>query len=152
MSVLDLFSLAGRAAIVTGGAVGTIITTFAVWGSTLPRIEIYGTDGTLSVPDPNSLGGPVRLSRAKSSEWEEVPLTHGHADSRMMWGIGVADMAHALVSGRAHRASGAQGYHVLELMQSFLDSSRDAQYAHIQSSIERPKPLPQGLPEDMLDD
>ncbi len=134
------------------GVIGTLITSTAVWGSVLPRIEIYGTEGTLSVPDPNSLGGPVRLSKAGSSEWEEVPLTHGHADSHMMWGIGVADMAHALVSGRAHRASGAQGYHVLELMQAFLESSRDAQYAHIQSTIERPKALPLGLPEDLLDD
>lgn len=134
------------------GAIGTIITSTAVWGSTLPRIEVYGTEGTLSLPDPNSLGGPVRISKAGSREWEEVPLTHGHADSRMMWGIGVADMAHALVSGRAHRASGAQGYHVLELMQAFLESSRDSKYAHINSTIERPRALPTGLPEDILDD
>ena len=36
------------------GAVGTIITSFDVWNSQLPRIEIYGTEGPLSVPDPNT--------------------------------------------------------------------------------------------------
>ena len=43
------------------GAVGTIITSFDVWGGQLPRIEIYGTEGTLSVPDPNTFGGPIRI-------------------------------------------------------------------------------------------
>jgi predicted dehydrogenase len=135
----------------TSGVIGTIITSLAVWNSTLPRIEIYGTEGTLSLPDPNSLGGPVRLCKAGEREWTEIPLTHGHADSHRMWGIGVADMAHALVSGRPHRASGSQGYHVLELMQAFLETSRDSQYAHITSTITQPQPLPLGLPEDMLD-
>ncbi|MBC7317022.1 MAG: Gfo/Idh/MocA family oxidoreductase, partial [Chloroflexi bacterium] len=88
------------------GAIGTIITTFATWNSRLPRIEIYGTEGTLGVPDPNSLAGPVYLCRAGQREWEEVPLTHGHTDGRVQWGIGVADMAHALLSGRPHRATG----------------------------------------------
>jgi predicted dehydrogenase len=135
----------------TSGAIGTIITTFATWNSVLPRIEIYGTEGTLSVPDPNSLGGPVRLSKAGEREWNEVTLTHGHADGRNMWGIGVADLAHAIVAGRPHRATGAQGYHVLELMQSFLESSHDGQYAQIQSTFQRPTPLPLDLAEDQLD-
>src|SRR5437868_8376711 len=36
------------------GAIGTIITTFDVWSSELPRLEIYGSKGTLSLPDPNT--------------------------------------------------------------------------------------------------
>jgi len=36
-----------------GGAIGTLVTSFDVWGSTLPRIEVYGSEGSLSVPDPN---------------------------------------------------------------------------------------------------
>ena len=133
------------------GAIGTIITTFAVWRSTLPRIEIYGTEGSLSVPDPNSLGGPVRLARAGDAEWTEVPLSHGHADGRSYWGIGVADMAHAILGDRPHRITGAQGYHVLECMQAFLDASVAGQTRRIASSFARPAPLPQGLPEDALD-
>ena len=57
------------------GAIGTIVTSFDVWASRAPRIEIYGTEGTLSVPDPNNFGGPVVLQRGRD-EWREVSLTH----------------------------------------------------------------------------
>ncbi|MHB1296226.1 MAG: Gfo/Idh/MocA family protein [Anaerolineae bacterium] len=134
------------------GAIGTIITTFATCSSQLPRIEIYGTERTLSVPDPNSLGGPVRMCAAGQKEWEDVPLAFGHADGRNMWGIGVADMAHAIAAGRPHRATGRQAYHVLDLMSSFLDSAREGVYRQIESTMERPAPLPLGLLEDLLDD
>ncbi|MBC7234587.1 MAG: Gfo/Idh/MocA family oxidoreductase [Chloroflexi bacterium] len=133
------------------GAIGTIITTFATWHSQLPFIEIYGTEATLSVPNPNSLAGPVRICLAGEREWRDVPLTHGHTDSRNMWGIGVADMAHAIAADRPHRAGGAQAYHVLELMHGFLESWQRGCYQRIESTFERPAPLPMHLPEDALD-
>jgi predicted dehydrogenase len=48
---------------VANGAIGTIITTFDVWAASLPPMEIYGTQGSLSVPDPNGFGGPGRVQR-----------------------------------------------------------------------------------------
>jgi len=133
------------------GAIGTIVTTFATWTSQLPRIEIYGTEGTLSVPDPNTLGGPVRLCPAGSREWQDVELSHPHSDRKTMWGLGVVDMAYAIRSGRPHRATGRQGYHVLDLMQAFLDSSARSEYVQIESTFERPAPLPLGLAVNELD-
>ncbi|HHX64779.1 MAG TPA: Gfo/Idh/MocA family oxidoreductase [Chloroflexi bacterium] len=133
------------------GAVGTIITTFAAWRARLPRIEIYGTEGTLGVPDPNSLDGPVGLCRLGKMEWEDVPLTHGHTD-RNKWGIGVAEMAHAILAGRPHRATGEQGYHVLDAMQGFLDASESGQHYKLISDYTQPTALPVGLPDDALDD
>jgi len=133
------------------GAVGVIITTFAVWSSQLPRIEIYGTEGTLAVPDPNSLGGPVRIRPASSGEWQDVTLTHGHSDGGK-WGIGVADMAHAILSGRPHRATGEQAFHVLDLMHGFLDASRDGKHYSPVSKMQRPAPVPTGLADNTLDD
>jgi predicted dehydrogenase len=126
-----------------GGAVGTIITSFDVWGSTLPRIEIYGTEGTLSVPDPNTFGGPVRLNRARQQGWEDVPLAYGYAENSR--GLGVADMAAAIRSGRPHRASGALAYHVLDLMHAFHDASRMGTHIEVASTCDRPAPLPLGL-------
>jgi predicted dehydrogenase len=134
------------------GAIGTIVTTFATWTSRLPRIEIYGTEGTLGVPDPNSLAGPVYICKARERDWQEVPLTHGHTDGRVQWGIGLADMAHAIASGRAHRATGEQAYHVLDLMQGLLQAPREGLYYAADSTMSRPAPLPLGLAEDMLDD
>jgi len=131
------------------GAIGTIITSFDVWASQLPRIEIYGTEGSLAVPDPNGFGGPVFVRRAGDNEWRPVPLTHGYAENSR--GIGVADMAYALRSGRAHRASGALAYHVLDVMQATLDSPRAGRHIDVESTCERPAALPMGLRHGQLD-
>ena len=132
------------------GAVGTLMTSFDVWASELPRIEIYGTEGTLSVPDPNTFGGPVRLKRAGASEWTTLPLTHGYTENSR--GLGVADMAQAITSGRPHRASGALAYHVLDTMQSILEAAEAEKTLTLSSRAERPAPLPLGLVEGILDD
>lgn len=132
------------------GAVGNIITSFDVWGGRLPFIEIYGSEGTLGVPDPNTFGGPVFLRRAASREWEEVPLSHGYADNSR--GLGVADMAYALRSGRAHRANGGLTYHVLDVMHAIHDASRDGRHVTLESGGERPAPLPVGLQDGLLDE
>ncbi|MBP1931343.1 Gfo/Idh/MocA family protein [Ammoniphilus resinae] len=131
------------------GAIGTIITSFDVWGSQVPRIEVYGSQGTLIVPDPNTFGGPVFIRRQGSTEWSEVPLTHGFTENSR--GLGVADMAHAMISGRPHRANGDLTYHVLDVMHAFLDSSRSGNHVLVESSCEKPAPFPLDLPGHALD-
>ncbi|MWV42891.1 gfo/Idh/MocA family oxidoreductase [Paenibacillus sp. HJL G12] len=133
-----------------GGAVGTMITSFDVFGdSQLPRIEIYGSQGTLSVPDPNSFGGPVLLRRHDSTDWKEMPLSHGYTGNSR--GIGVLDMVYALNGSRINRANGELGYHVLEAMHAFLESSEQDRYVTMTSTCERPQPMPQNLPFGILD-
>jgi predicted dehydrogenase len=131
------------------GAIGTIVTSFDVWGAQVPRIEIYGTEGSLSVPDPNGFGGPVLLLRGRSREWREVPLAFGYAENSR--GLGVADMAYALRSGRPHRASGELTYHVLDIMHAIHDASREGRHIELESTSSRPEPLPMGLREGTLD-
>jgi predicted dehydrogenase len=131
------------------GSVGTMITSFDIpGGSLLPRIEIYGSEGTLSVPDPNTFKGPVRLQRAGKKEWQDIPLAHSSDVGR---GIGLADMAYAITSGRPHRAGGDLAYHVLENMESLLRASDEGRYLPIESTCARPQPLPLGLPPGALD-
>jgi predicted dehydrogenase len=132
------------------GAVGTIITSFDVWAANLPRIEIYGTAGSLSVPDPNAFGGPVRLRRPGAEEWSLMPLSHGYAKNGR--GIGVADMAYGLRSGRPHRTSGELAYHVLDIMHAFDDASRQGRHVELASTCERPAALPLGLMPGTLDE
>ena len=115
------------------GAVGTILTSFDVWASDLPRIEIYGTEGSLRRARPQRFGGPVRVRRMGAKEWSEVPLTHGFAENSR--GIGVADMAAAIQSGRPHRASGELAYHVLEAMHGFHDASDAGTHYEMQSTV-----------------
>jgi predicted dehydrogenase len=131
------------------GAIGNIITTFDVWAAELPRIEIYGTEGSLSVPDPNGFGGPVRVRRMGEKEWTEVPLTHGYAENSR--GIGVADMAYGLRTGRSHRAGGELAYHVLDIMHAIHDASDKGKHIEPKSTCDRPAPLPTGLREGTLD-
>jgi predicted dehydrogenase len=124
------------------GAIATIVTSFDVWSSELPRMEIYGSKGTLSLPDPNTFGGPVRLRLAGEQSWTEVPITHSYTQNSR--GLGVADMAEAIRSGRAHRANGELAYHVLDLMHTIHDASREGRHVEMTSSCQRPDALPEG--------
>jgi predicted dehydrogenase len=130
------------------GALGTIVTSFDVWAHELPRIEIYGTEGTLSMPDPNTFGGPVRIWR--NGSWSEVPLTHGYPKNSR--GLGIADMAYALRSGRKARASGELAYHVLDVMQTLHEAASEGKYLEVASTCERPAPLPMDMREGTLDE
>jgi predicted dehydrogenase len=121
------------------GAIATLVTSFDVWAAQLPPIEIYGTAGTLSVPNPNTFGGPVSIRRQGAKEWSAVPLTHGLVDNSR--GIGVADMAHALQSGEIGRASGEMAYHVLDIMHGFHDASDQGTHIVLKSACGRPHPL-----------
>ncbi len=130
------------------GAIGTIIQSFDVWSHNLPRIEIYGTDGSLVVPDPNNFTGPVFVRRAGAKEWSNIPLTHADNVGR---GIGVADMAYALRSGRKNRVSGELAYHVLDVMCSFEEASKTGKHIEIKSTVAKPAALPIGLMPGTLD-
>jgi predicted dehydrogenase len=121
------------------GAIGTLLTSFDIWAANLPRIEIYGSEGSLSVPGPNIFGGRVQLWRP-DTQWQDVPLTHPHTENRR--GLGLADMAEAIQAGRAHRASGDLGFHVLDTMHGILDAARDGRRVQLSGQCERPEPMP----------
>jgi len=121
------------------GAVASIITSFDIWDSTLPRIEIYGSEGSIVVPDPNTFGGPIYLKRHNHEEWKEIPLSHGYAvNSR---GLGLSDMAAAIINGGKHRASGELAFHVLEAMHGFHIASNNGKHYNMKSKCEQPAAL-----------
>lgn len=132
------------------GVIGNVITSFDVWAANLPRIEIYGTQGTLSVPDPNTFGGPVKIRRAGADDWSEIPITHPYTENSR--GLGVADMAQAIQSGRPHRASGELANHVLDIMCAIHDASDAGKHVELTTTCERPAPLPLGMLPGVLDD
>jgi predicted dehydrogenase len=121
------------------GAIATFVASFDVWARET-RIEIYGSDGTLGVPDPNSFGGPVLLRRPGTADWEETPLNRDYADNSR--GLGVADMAAAIRESRPHRASGDLALHVLETMHAVHCASDEGRHVELTSRVERPAPLP----------
>jgi hypothetical protein len=76
-------------------------------------------------------------------------LTHGY--SKNSRGLGLADMAYGIRSGRTHRASGELAYHVLDLMHAVHDASREGRHIDLASTCAQPAPLPLGLIEGRLD-
>ena len=129
------------------GAIVTTIMSFDMWRHSLPCIELYGETGSIQVPDPNGFAGPVFLSQNRE-DWSEVP----HAFPANARTIGVIDMVRAIRSGRPHRANDALAYHVLEVMLAFDKSSESNEHVEIQSTVERPAPLPLGLGEWEVED
>jgi predicted dehydrogenase len=118
------------------GAVGTIVASGDVSGY-FPRVEIYGTAGTLVLNDANHYGGAIMVNTPARSE--TITPTRGFADEGR--GLGVAEMALALREGREPRSSGALMYHILETMVAVHDSSCARQHRDIASRIERPAPF-----------
>jgi len=125
------------------GAVASIIQSFDVHAHNLPILEIYGTEGTLSVPDPNYFNGPVKLYRPEQGAFLEIPLTFNYPENSR--GLGIADMAKAISDGKKPRADVALTFHVLEIMTAFARSSEAKAQVDILSAFERPQPMESGL-------
>jgi predicted dehydrogenase len=131
------------------GAIATIVTSFDVWAHHNPCIEIHGTTGSLCVPDPNTFGGPVKLFRPGAEAWTDIPLTHGYKENSR--GLGVADMACAIRSGRGHRLSGALTYHVLDIMQALHEASSKGKHVNLRSKYKRSAAMPMDLVSGTVD-
>ena len=125
----------------SNGAIGNIITSFDVWGSSLPRIEIYGKRGCMIVPDPNCFDGQVLVMQHFEREFKPWPLqTPDSVNSR---GIGLSDMADAILNGkREHRACGDLALHVLEIMEKFHTSSDEGREIKLESTCRQPDVMP----------
>ena len=121
------------------GAVGTIFTTFDAYAAEVPRIEVFGSAGTLSVPDPNTFGGPVRLFRPEMKEFLAIPLTFGYPTNSRA--LGLADMAKAIQTGRPARADVSLTFHVLEIMSGILQAAREGKNITMTTRPERPAPM-----------
>ncbi|MBR5516278.1 MAG: Gfo/Idh/MocA family oxidoreductase [Clostridia bacterium] len=126
------------------GAVGNIFTTFDVTYHNNATIEIFGSEGTLIVPDPNNFDGKIKLMHGRSPEPIEMPKIFKYNDNSR--GLGLADMAKALLSGRNYRANSQQQLHVVEIMSAFYTSSEKNTNIKIESEFQRQKPMEkQGL-------
>jgi predicted dehydrogenase len=112
-------------------------------------MTVYGTRGTVKVPDPNQFDGTVQVRLAQDASWREVPHMFQKGYGRS---VGLADMAYALRSGRPGRASAEMGWAVLDAMQGLLDSASTGRAYDPQSKFERPAPMPARLPFGTLDE
>ncbi len=108
--------------------------------SAQPRIlfEVNGTDGTLAVPDPNMFDGEIKVRRSDGEDWQSLAETT-MLSSR---GTGALDMARAIREDRPHRGAVATAFHVLDTMQSIAESAQSGEPKTIDSTMQKPAPLP----------
>lgn len=121
------------------GIIGTFVASFDVKGHHVPCMEIYGSEGSIAVPDPNGFGGPVSVRHLKNDEWKDMPLTHGFREPCR--GLGVADMACALMNNRSARANGDLAYHVLDIMHAVHESSDTSRHILLTSTCGKPESM-----------
>jgi len=128
------------------GAIITLIASWDVWTNTHPILELYGSEGTMSIPDPNFFGGEVKVTlredAPQTKSWDHpfgIPnFEDVHANYR---GAGLADMALSILAGRTPRCNLDFATHVVEVMTAILEAGETAQVLAMKTTCERPATL-----------
>jgi predicted dehydrogenase len=142
------------------GANVTLSHSWDVWKHRRMPLEIYGSEGSLLVPDPNFFGGEPVISR-RAGDWTPLAISAhpfgipnrisrsgAHvADYRI---IGLLDMATAIRTGRPHRVNGRLALHVLEVLDALERSSLEGRHVAIETLCDRPEKLPRGSDEEVF--
>jgi predicted dehydrogenase len=149
------------------GAVGNINMSFETWDSTLPCLELYGTKGSLTVPDPDSFSGvvtlfdgtklkqmvdnvtdphPAKIITMVTRKGEckvNQPLTFSYDPDphTNMRGLGVSDMAQSLIDKRPARLSADISLHVVEALNAFAKSAETGTVYEMTTTCERTAPM-----------
>jgi predicted dehydrogenase len=124
-----------------GGMTASLVASFEATDRYVCDFFVHGTEGDLSLPDPNAFKGQLRMRRGRS-DWKK--LSYSSRRAREARGIGLADMAEAIAEGREHRATGQLGLHVVDVARSILRSAAEGEAVEIGTSPVRPAPLPVG--------
>ena len=152
------------------GAIVNYSMVWDAWDSVMPRLELYGTKATLTIAEedpnagPNLFGGDTLVKDQETYRWKNMPRLDGDED--IPWniaevkhpynatsyvtnnrGIGIVDMARAILEGRSCRASGNMALHSLEVSEAILISAKEHRFIPIHSTFERPDPMPQAAVE-----
>lgn len=145
------------------GTIGNINLTYDEWKSDLPGMELYGTDGVIIAPDPNTMMGPIRLLKAqefktvvngKASLPEKLEAIYGPETFGLFReietvaprignerGAGLADMAKAIVDGCTPRVSAALCRHVTEAINAFNVCIETGMPYRMTTSFATPEPM-----------
>jgi predicted dehydrogenase len=119
------------------GAIATLVTSFDC-RDRAESIELWGTEGTLLLPDPNAHNGLIRLrGRDLESPWERIE----GAPEVYARGVGLIEMADALSRNAPPRAGGELAFHVLDTLLSILESAEAGAAVPVTSTCVRPAPL-----------
>ena len=141
------------------GALVTLGTSWDVWKHGHRNMEIYGTEGSLVIPDPNFFGGELLRSlrdgkfEKENTEIHPFSIPNFETSIGMVANyrtVGLADMAEAIMNGRGPRCSIELALHVVEVMTAILRSSEIGKTIHMETICEQPKPLSSNEAKQMI--
>lgn len=133
------------------GATITLLSSWDVWAHQHSEMELYGSGGSIYLPDPNFFGGTVSAGGSDFSEvvplpqWDH-PFGKTNQDdngvSRANYrAAGLADMALAIMDGRDHRCSLERALHAVDVMTSILKSGETGEFVAMSTTCSRPAAL-----------
>jgi predicted dehydrogenase len=132
------------------GATVNLSTSWDVWHHKRNHFELYGSEGTLYVPDPNFFGGTVEIGGTDGSltalePWDhpfgKVNQSHNGRDLANYRTAGLADMVAALQGGRDARCSLERTLHGVDVMMACLTSGETGQFVTLTTTCTRPAAL-----------
>ncbi|MEO1749611.1 MAG: gfo/Idh/MocA family oxidoreductase, partial [Pseudomonadota bacterium] len=133
------------------GALVTLGTSWDIWAHRHANMELYGTDASLYIPDPNFFGGDIEIASADGSTRVVASRDHpfgvpnvgdqgGTARANYRC-AGLADMAAGILQGRPHRCSLELATHVVDIMTAILAAADENRTIKLSTSCERPASL-----------
>ncbi|MBB4953463.1 putative dehydrogenase [Agrobacterium vitis] len=132
------------------GATITLSASWDVWCHRHANMELYGTEGSLFVPDPNFFGGLVeatgRNKEIKPLEAWDHPFGIDNQESQQgpranYRTAGLADMALAILEGRDARCSLDRVLHGVDVMTAILKSGETGAFITLSTTCTQPAAL-----------
>jgi predicted dehydrogenase len=133
------------------GAIVTLGASWDVHSHGHHNIELYGTEGSIYVPDPNFFNGDVVVADHTGAKEKVTPWDHpfGVANQNLdtptpranYRNAGLADMLDAFEAGRHARCDIDTALHAVDVMTSILKSGESGQVITLSTTCERPAAL-----------
>ena len=132
------------------GATITLTASWDVWSHRHANMELYGTDGSVFVPDPNFFGGVVEVAgrgeeihalEAWDHPFGKINQNSPQGPRANYRTAGLADMAAALIDGRDARCSLDRTLHGVDVMTSILKSGEEGRFIELSTTCTQPAAL-----------
>ena len=134
------------------GGMANLMISWEIWASKLPNMEIYGTEGTMRLPHWNNYQRDFDLftKEGGGGDWQNIETGRPYVGGSYR-GLGMADMAAAIIADRPHRASGERANHVLDIMEGLVRSAREDKPIEMTTSYDRPELFAENVQEGEID-
>ena len=125
------------------------------------HIELYGTKGSIIVPDPNMFGGSVFISvnpgpEGKWGEHQTENMKLGKINIKNpsgrlnesptnanYRGIGLSEMLYCIENKKKHRCSGELSLHVLDIIDSTMQAAISKTHKEMRTTCKKPEFFPE---------